>query len=98
MCIRDRTNTTLKPSINAFCNSNFLSSIGVVTCIVITLDLSRGTLALDAATWKELIPGIISTSPNISIYLSTTSDSEKFTSPVNGMTNVLSPSSGKIFW
>ena len=42
--------TTLKPSINAFCNSNFLSSIGVVTCIVITLDLSNGTLALDAAT------------------------------------------------
>ena len=45
----------------------------------------------------ELIPGTISTSPKISINLSTTSDSEKFTSPVNGITNVLSPSSGSIF-
>ena len=84
------TKTTLKPSINAFCNSNFLSSIEVVTCIVIviTLDLSRGTFTLDAATCIELIPGTISTSPKISINLSTTSDSEKFTSPVKGMTRV----------
>ena len=58
---------------------------------MITLDLSKGTLAFDAATWIELMPGMISTSPKISINLSTTSDSEKLTSPVNGTTKVFSP-------
>jgi hypothetical protein len=48
--------------------------------------LSVGMRALAAATWMELIPGITSTLslPNISSSLSTTSDSEKLTSPVKG--------------
>ena len=56
------TSMTLRPSISAFCNSNFFSSIDVEICIVITFDLSVGTFARDAATCVELIPGIISTS------------------------------------
>jgi len=35
--------------------------------MVITFDLSNGTLAFDAATCIELIPGIIFTSPKIRI-------------------------------
>ena len=41
---------------------NFSESEVVEMCIVITLDLSVGTFAHDAATCVELIPGIISTS------------------------------------
>ena len=58
--------------------------------MVMTLDLSSGTPAMAAATWTELIPGIICTPPNISASLSTTSDSEKLASPVNGTTTVFS--------
>ena len=53
--------------------------------MVITFDLSNGTFAFDAATCMELIPGIISTSPKISINLSTTSDSEKLTEEVDSL-------------
>ncbi len=54
------------------------------------LDLSNGTLDFAAATCIELMPGIMQTfsSPNRYKSRSTTSDSEKFTSPVKGTVHI----------
>src|SRR5215217_1114446 len=77
---------TLLPCRTACSISCFFCSMSSVTWKVTMKALSVGMWALAAATWMELIPGITSTLslPNISSSLSTTSDSEKLTSPVKG--------------